>query len=75
MVRFKHDEAKVYMTQVFKQIQKLRDEEDGAYKSSIHTQQMPSIDFRMHTSRLLLELQEYKKTVKILDGIIQEEDE
>ena len=36
---------------------------------------MPSIDFRMHTSRLLLELLEYKKSIKILDSIIQEEDE
>lgn len=36
---------------------------------------MPSIDFRMHTSRLLLELEEFKKSVKVLDSIIQEEDE
>ena len=36
---------------------------------------MPSMDFRMHTSRLLLELQEFKKSIKILDTIIQEEDE
>lgn len=36
---------------------------------------MPSIDFRMHTCRLLIELEEFKKAVKMLDTIIQEEDE
>lgn len=36
---------------------------------------MPSIEFRMQTARLLVELSEFKKSVKILDMIIKEEDE
>ena len=36
---------------------------------------MPSIDFRLQTGRLLFELKEYKKCVKILDCIIQEADD
>ena len=36
---------------------------------------MPSIEFRMQTARLLVELTEFKKSVKILDMIIKEEDE
>ena len=36
---------------------------------------MPSIDFRMHTCRLLIEIEEFKKAVKVLDCIIAEEDE
>ena len=36
---------------------------------------MPSTDFRMHTSRLLIELEEFKKAVKVLDSVIQEDDE
>ena len=36
---------------------------------------MPSVDFRMHTANLLVKIGEYKKSVKILDSIIQEEDE
>jgi len=35
---------------------------------------MPSIDFRMQTSRLLVELKEFKKAIKVLDSIIQEDD-
>lgn len=36
---------------------------------------MPSVDFRLHTANLLVKIEEYKKSVKILDSIIQEEDE
>ena len=36
---------------------------------------MPSVDSRLHTANLLSKLEEYKKSVKILDSIIQEEDE
>jgi predicted Zn-dependent protease len=36
---------------------------------------LPSIEFRMQTARLLVELKEFKKCVKILDMIIKEEDE
>ena len=34
----------------------------------------PSVDFCMQTSRLLVELQEFKKAVKMLDRIIKEDD-
>ena len=33
------------------------------------------MDFRMLTANLLVKINEYKKSVKILDSIIQEEDE
>jgi predicted Zn-dependent protease len=36
---------------------------------------MPSVDFRLHTANMLLKLDEFKKSVKILDTIIQEDDE
>jgi hypothetical protein len=32
--------------------------------------QMPSVDFRLHTANMLLKLDEFKKSVKILDTII-----
>lgn len=38
-------------------------------------QNLPTIDFRMVTSRLLVELCEFKNAVKVLDTIIQENDE
>lgn len=31
---------------------------------------MPSIEFRMVTSRLLVELQTFKETVKVLDTVV-----
>ena len=43
--------------------------------SNVRVAQMPSIEFRMQTARLLVELAEFKKSVKILDMIIKEEDE
>jgi hypothetical protein len=52
---------------------KLRENEEAG--NGTNHQVMPSIDFRLQTSRLLFELKEYKKCVKILDSIIQEEDE
>ena len=70
MVRNKDQEAKSLLFKVYNQILAIKSSEDVAVSS-----QMPSIDFRMHTSKLLLDLQEYKKSVKILDTIIQEEDE
>ena len=36
---------------------------------------MPSVEFRMHAANLLVKVEDYKKSVKILDSIIQEEDE
>ena len=36
---------------------------------------MPSVDFRLHTANLLVKIEDFKKSVKILDSIIQEEDE
>lgn len=35
---------------------------------------MPSIDFRLQTSRLFMEIQQFKKAVKPLDTIIKEDD-
>lgn len=70
MVRNKDQEAKELLFKVYNQIQAIKSSENTDI-----TSQMPSIDFRMHTSKLLLDLQEFKKSVKILDTIIQEEDE
>ena len=36
---------------------------------------MPSIDFRMHTANQLMKLEEYKKSVKVLETVVAEEDE
>ena len=36
---------------------------------------LPSIEFRMVTSRLLVELQQFKDAVKVLDTIVSENDE
>lgn len=36
---------------------------------------LPSIEFRMVTCRLLVELQQFKDAVKILDTIVSENDE
>lgn len=36
---------------------------------------LPSIDFRMTTCRLLVELHEFKDAIRILDTIVQENDE
>lgn len=53
---------------------KIKDQTETGKIESSKQLQMPSIDFRMQTSRLMVELQEFKKSVKILDSIIQEED-
>ncbi|CAI2374946.1 unnamed protein product [Moneuplotes crassus] len=37
-------------------------------------QEMPSIDFRLQTSRLYMELEQFKKAVKPLDTVIKEDD-
>lgn len=36
---------------------------------------MPSIDFRMQTARLVVQLQKYKQAVQVLEIIIKEDDE
>lgn len=36
---------------------------------------MPSLEFRISTSRMLVELNQYKMAVKLLDSVIQENDE
>jgi len=36
---------------------------------------MPSIDFRMHLANQLMKLEEYKKSVKVLETVVAEEDE
>ena len=68
MIRNKDAEAKKYLNEVYNIIMKTKKEENAS-------KQLPSIDFRMQTTRLLVELQEFKKSVKILDTIIKEEDE
>ena len=79
MVRTKDEEARIHLLKVFHQVQRIRDETgkagNGTTLGSKSIDQMPSIDFRLQTARLLFELKEYKKCVKILDCIIQEEDE
>ena len=77
MVRSKDDEARVHLLKVFQQIMKLKEEDSamGGPNGVNAANQMPSLDFRLQTSRFLFELKEYKKCVKILDSIIQEEDE
>ena len=72
MIRNKDGEAKVHLKKVYEMIMKLKEQEGPVAKNA---QEMPSIDFRMQTCRLLVELQEFKKCVKILDSIIMEEDE
>jgi len=37
--------------------------------------EMPSVEFRMVTSRLLVELHQFKNGVRVLDTVIQENDE
>lgn len=72
MIRNKDDEAKKYLNTVYNIIMKIKKDVDQQESAS---KQLPSIDFRMQTTRLLVELQEFKKSVKILDTIIKEEDE
>ena len=37
--------------------------------------ELPSVDFRMQTSRFLTELQKFKMSVKVLETIVKEDDE
>ena len=37
--------------------------------------EMPSVEFRMVTARLLVELREFKNGVRVLDSVVQENDE
>jgi hypothetical protein len=69
MVRNHYDEAKLHLAKVFAIITEIRKLEQDGEKMD-QTQPMPSLDFRMHTSRLLIELEEFKKAVKVLDSII-----
>ncbi len=42
---------------------------------TLDSNEMPSVEFRMTSSRLLVELQMFKQAVKVLDSVIQENDE
>jgi hypothetical protein len=78
MVRNKDDEAKVHLGKVYKQIMKFKERENDLGSMTTPNKgvdHLPSIDFRMQTVRFLVELEEFKKGVKILDTIITEEDE
>lgn len=44
-------------------------------KKAKELQEMPSVQFRMQTSRQLVEMQMDKQAIKILEGIISEDDE
>ena len=80
MVRNKDNEAKIHLGKVYKKIMQLKEKENTignieAALSPNKAENLPSIEFRMQTVRFLVELEEYKKGVKILDTIISEEDE
>lgn len=79
MVRNKDGEAKVHLGKVYQKMMRLKENESAIgnieANASQKVEHLPSIDFRMQTARLLVELEEFKKGVKILDTIITEEDE
>lgn len=73
MVRNNDNEAKKYLSQVYNIIMKTKKASEDLRNESVSS--LPNIEFRMQTARLLVELSEFKKSVKILDMIIKEEDE
>lgn len=80
LVRNNDQEAKKHLTVVFQQIQKIREAlnevavidvmKQQSHQNINQLRQMPSVDFRLHTANLLVKIEEYKKSVKILDSII-----
>jgi len=67
MIRNNDVEAKEYLAQVYHQIMTISEKQD-------ETVVLPSVEFRLQTSRFLVELEEFKKVIKILDTVIQEDD-
>jgi predicted Zn-dependent protease len=75
MIRNKDGEAKVHLTKVYEIIMNtnnlMGEKEHDAQGKALS---LPGVDFRMQTSRLLVELKEFKKAIRVLDTVIQEDD-
>ena len=48
---------------------------DAPKASKDSTYELPSVDFRMQTSRLLIELECWKQAITVLEGVVGEDDE
>lgn len=79
MIRNKDNEAREYLEVVYKQVMEIHRlmadvGTEGQPQPSLKYLQLPSIDFRLQTCRLLVELEDFKKVVKLLDNVVQEDD-
>jgi predicted Zn-dependent protease len=63
VIRAKDEEARSLLKRMVKLMLKNKEEE------------LPTIEFRMVSCRLLVELQEFKDAVRVLDTVVQENDE
>jgi hypothetical protein len=84
MLRNKDDEAKELLCKVVEQIMALHAQHVKATTVSellkpqsvkVTQSEMPSIDFRMQTSRFLVDLKVFKPALKLLEAIVGEDDE
>ena len=84
MLRDKDDEAKTLLFKVVDAIvlidEKLKEQNSvlaiaRGDKASKDNDELPSVDFRMQTSRFLVELECWRKAITVLEGIVGEDDE